>query len=102
MEFLSDQEAAAFGRYGGSVSRADLERFFFLDDRDRELVAGLRGDHNRLGFSVQLATTRYIGKFLADPLDGVPAGAIDFLAGQFGGRRPFVCQAVRVAAPDSP
>lgn len=75
VEFLSDQEAAAFGRYGGSVSRADLERFFFLDDRDRELVAGLRGDHNRLGFSVQLATTRYIGKFLANPLDGVPAEA---------------------------
>lgn len=82
MEFLSDQEAAAFGRYGDSVSRADLERFFYLDDRDRELVAGLRGDHNRLGFSVQLATCRYIGRFLADPLDGVPTEAIDFLAGQ--------------------
>jgi len=82
VEFLSDQEAAAFGRYDGSVSRADLERFFFLDDRDRELVAGLRGDHNRLGFSVQLATVRYLGKFLADPLDGVPTEAIDFLAGQ--------------------
>ncbi|MGH3702228.1 MAG: DUF4158 domain-containing protein [Pseudonocardiaceae bacterium] len=82
VEFLSDQEAATFGRYGDSVPRADLERFFFLDDRDRELVAGLRGDHNRIGFSVQLATVRYIGRFLADPLDGVPTEAIDFLAGQ--------------------
>jgi hypothetical protein len=60
----------------------DLERFFFLDDRDLELVAGLRGDHNRLGFSVQLATSRYIRRFLADPLDGLPTEAIDFLAGQ--------------------
>ncbi|MGH3820579.1 MAG: DUF4158 domain-containing protein, partial [Pseudonocardiaceae bacterium] len=82
VEFLSDQEAATFGRYGDSVPRADLERFFFLDDRDRELVAGLRGDHNRIGFSVQLATVRYIGRFLTDPLDGVPTEAIDFLAGQ--------------------
>jgi len=82
VEFLSDQEAAASGRYGDSVPRADLERFFFLDDGNQELVAGLRGDHNRLGFSVQLATARYIGRFLADPLDGVPTEAIDVLAGQ--------------------
>ena len=53
-----------------------------LDDADRKLVAGQREDHNRLGFSVQLATVRYIGRFLADPLDGVPAEVIDFLAGQ--------------------
>ncbi len=82
VEFLSDQEAAAFGRYGGSVPQADLERFFFLNDGDRLLVAGLRGDHNRLGFSLQLATVRYIGKFLADPLEGVPSEVLDFLAGQ--------------------
>src|SRR6266568_9066362 len=82
VEFLSDQEAAAFGRYGGPVPQADLERFFFLDDGDRLLAAGMRGDHNRLGFGLQLATVRYIGKFLADPLDGVPAEVIDFLAGQ--------------------
>jgi hypothetical protein len=66
VEFLSDQEAAAFGRYGDSVP----------------LVAGQREDHNRLGFSVQIATVRYIGRFLADPLDGVLAEVIDFLAGQ--------------------
>jgi TnpA family transposase len=82
VEFLSDQEAAAFGRYGGSVSQADLERFFYLDDADRKLVAGQREDHNRLGFSVQLTTVRYIGRFLADPLEGVPAEVVDFLAGQ--------------------
>jgi hypothetical protein len=56
VEFLSDQEALAFGRYGGSVSQADLERFFFLDDRDRKLVAGLRARPRRCfvmsGFTV--------------------------------------------------
>jgi hypothetical protein len=31
---------------------------------------------------VQLTTVRYIGRFLADPLEGVPAEVIDFLAGQ--------------------
>jgi hypothetical protein len=70
VEFLSDQEAAALGRYGSSVPRSDLERFFYLDDADRKLVTGQREDHNRLGFSVQLATVRYIGRFLADPSMG--------------------------------
>jgi hypothetical protein len=82
VEFLTDDEAASFGRYGDSVPQADLERFFFLDDGDRAMVAALRGDHNRLGFSIQLATVRYIGRFLPDPLEGVPAEAVDFLAGQ--------------------
>jgi TnpA family transposase len=84
VEFLSDQEAAGFGRYGESVSSADLERFFFLDDAERALVTGLRGDHNRLGFSLQLTTARYLGRFLADPLEGVPTEVLDFLAGQLG------------------
>jgi TnpA family transposase len=82
VEFLSDQEAAVFARYGESVPQADLERFFFLDDAERKLVAGLRGDHNRVGFSLQLATARYLGRFLADPLEGVPTEVLDFLAGQ--------------------
>jgi hypothetical protein len=67
VEFLSDQEAAAYGRYGDAVPQAGLERFFFLDDRDRALVAEQRGENNRLGFSVQLTTVRYVGMFLADP-----------------------------------
>jgi hypothetical protein len=34
VEFLSDAEAAAFGRFVGAPSRDDLDRFFFLDDAD--------------------------------------------------------------------
>jgi len=65
-------------------SREALERFLFLDDGDRELVFRRRGDHNRLGFSLQLTTARYIGRFLPDPLEGVPTEVIDYLAEQLG------------------
>ena len=83
LEFLSDDQVAAYGQFVGPPERTELERFFFLDDADRALVVRRRGDHNRLGFSLQLGTVRFIGMFLADPLD-VPAAVVDYLAGQLG------------------
>ena len=35
MEFLTDDEAAAYGIYTGPPSREELDRMFFLDDADR-------------------------------------------------------------------
>lgn len=37
VEFLSDDQAAVYGRFEGPPSRAELERFFSLDDADRAL-----------------------------------------------------------------
>ncbi len=81
VEFLTDAEAASYGRFNGPPPRAELERAFFLDDADKALIARRRGDHNRLGFALQLTTVRSLGLFLADPLD-VPNTVLEYLAEQ--------------------
>jgi hypothetical protein len=43
VEFLADEQAAKYAVYDGPPVRAELERFFFLDDADRELVASPSG-----------------------------------------------------------
>jgi len=83
VEFLTDEEAAAYGRFTGPPSQADLDRVFFLDGDDLELVGRHRGEHMRVGFALQLTTVRWLGMFLEDPLD-VPGEVLDFIAGQLG------------------
>lgn len=79
VEFLTDEQAEAYGKFVEVPTRPELERFFFLDDVDRELVEKRRGEHNRLGFALQMCTVRYLGLFLEDPLD-VPWPVIEYLA----------------------
>jgi Domain of unknown function (DUF4158) len=83
MEFLTDAQVAGYGRFDGVPSRADLERFFVLDDADRNLIGDRRGDHNRLGLMLQATTVRYVGRFLENPLD-VPWPVVEYLAEQLG------------------
>jgi uncharacterized protein DUF4158 len=77
------QGVDGYGRFGSSLSRVELERFFHLDDEDRRLIALRRRDYSRLGFALQVVTVRHLGMFLADPLE-VPAELVDYLAEQLG------------------
>ncbi len=83
VEFLSDEQAEAYGKFAEEPTKPELERFFFLDDEDRKLIAKRRGDHNRLGFALQICMVRSIGLFLEDPLD-VPWPVVEHLAEQLG------------------
>lgn len=73
-------DEGGYGRFG-ALSRQELERYCYLDDEDRRLIAARRRDYNRLGFAVQVVTVRHLGMFLADPLD-VPPALIEYLAEQ--------------------
>jgi hypothetical protein len=91
VEFLTDEQAAAYGRFPAGLTPTELEGLFFLDDADRDLIAERRRDENRIGFGLQVATVRALGLFLEDPLD-VPTEAVDYVAVQVGAADPSVAK----------
>ena len=72
---LDEAERGAYARYPERLDADALARCFHLDGRDRAHIAGLRGDHNRVGFAAQLGTVRLLG-VLPGTDTQVPAAAI--------------------------
>jgi TnpA family transposase len=83
ISFLTPAQREHYGRYAASPTPDQLGRFFHLNEDDLAHISSCRGDHNRLGFALQLATVRYLGTFLDDPVS-VPAEVVQTLAYQLG------------------
>ncbi len=89
VDFLSDDQVSCYGRFLAELTPGELEQFFRLDARARELAAAKRRDATRLGWAVQWGTVqwgtvRMLGTFLLDDPAGVPASTVAFVAEQLG------------------
>jgi len=83
VNFLSNEQQARYGVYPTELTDAELSKYFHLDDKDQELIAACRRDYNKLGYALQLATVRFLGMFLTNPID-VPEKAKLYLIKQLG------------------
>ena len=79
--FLTEAERERLNRFPDEIPYDDLSAYFTLSDRDIQAIQRQRGDHNRLGFALQLGTLRYLG-FVPDDLSTAPLAAVHFIAGQ--------------------
>jgi Domain of unknown function (DUF4158) len=78
---FTESERRRLDAFPSEIVESDPIRYFTLLASDLELVRQQRGDHNRLGFALQLCVLRYLG-FCPDDLVTAPPAAISFVADQ--------------------
>ena len=83
VNFLTDEQNQSYARYPDNLSQEQLDKYFYLDDKDKELIDACRRDYNKLGYALQLSTVRFLGTFLSNPLE-VPSDAINYITKQLG------------------
>ena len=83
VSFLTDRDRERLGRFPADIPLADISTYFTLVPADNTLVKAQRGDHNRLGFALQLCALRYLG-FAPDDLASAPDPVVAYVAEQLG------------------
>ncbi len=69
----------AFGIYLGEPSTEQLNQFFYLHEKDLELMDTIRLPATRLGFAIQLRSLRFLGTFISD-ITTIPQNVLNYVA----------------------
>ena len=80
--FLTRAERERLRRFPLHVGRKDVVTHFTLTQRDLTEIRNRTGDHNRLGFAMQLCALRYLG-FCPDDLTSAPADVVLYVPALF-------------------
>jgi TnpA family transposase len=80
-QFLTEGEREQLRRFPAEIPPGDVIAYFTLSPADLAQVRQQRGDHNRLGFALQLGALRYLG-FSPDDPTMAPASVVAYLSQQ--------------------
>jgi TnpA family transposase len=80
-QFLSQVERERLQSFPFEIATNEIITFFTLSDKDLALVKKRSGDHNLLGFALQLGTLRYLS-FIPDNFPKLPSVVIEYVAQQ--------------------
>jgi TnpA family transposase len=78
---LTEAEREQLRQFPAEIPPADVIAYFTLSPADLAQVRHQRGDHNRLGFALQLGALRYLG-FSPDDPTTAPASVVAYLSQQ--------------------
>lgn len=99
-DFLTTEQTESYGKFTGELDELQLARYFHLDEANKEFIGKSRGDHNRLGITLQIGCVRFLGTFLTDmnhiPSSILPPDSSGFVIS------PFLQNTVSGKIPDPP
>ncbi len=81
VHLLTDLERAKLNQFPEEIPEESLTAYYSLSLADLFLIREQRGDHQQLGFALQLATLRYLG-FCPEELTQAPQNVVEYLARQ--------------------
>lgn len=83
VDLLTNEQYQSYAKYPATLTQDQLDKYFYLDDKDKKLINACRRDYNKLGYAIQLTTVRFLGTFLSNPIE-VPDDVIRYIAKQLG------------------
>jgi len=79
--FLTDAQRDLFSSFPYDITEEDIIKYFTLSLSEKSLIPIYSQDYNRLGFSLQICTLRYLG-FVPSNLKSIPPSVLEYLGSQ--------------------